>query len=284
MVGRRIPRTTWLAWGLFCLTVVAAIAGVALRIGNSRVLGNDPTQPIVVLLIPLFASVGALIASRRPEHPLGWILCALSLLFCLEFFLEQYADRGIVIAPGSLPAVLAVAWVQSWMLWVFWPAGIALFLILFPTGHPPTRRWWPVVWLAIVFAGTMVLVTILHPGPLSDPMRSKGYVSYDFRFLNPTGIPGSQRFLLIPDTLARMGSYFLIVIAAVGLVLRLRRSRGEERQQLKWIAYVGSAILLTVITFIVLDSSGQHPLADVAFTALILLIVLGIPAAAGIAI
>jgi len=170
------------------------------------------------------------------------------------------------------------------MLWVFWPAGIALFLILFPTGRPPSSRWRPVVWLAIVFASTMVLVSILHPGPLSDPMRSKGYISYTFPFLNPTGIPGSERFLLIPDTLARMGSYFLIVAAAVGLIIRLRRSTGEERQQLKWIAYVGSAILLDVIAFIALDSSGQHGLADIAFTTLILLILVGIPAAAGVAI
>jgi signal transduction histidine kinase len=285
MFGKLAPRTAaWLAWGLFCLTVVAGIAGAALRISNSPVLGNDPTLPIVILLVPLFAIVGALIASRRPEHPLGWIFCALSVLFCLEFFAEQYADRGILMAPGSLPAVLAVAWVQSWMLWVFWPAGIALFLILFPTGRPPSSRWRPVVWLAIVFAGTMVLVSVLHPGPLSDPMRSKGYISYNFRFLNPTGIPGSERFLLIPDTLARMGSYFLIVAAAVGLIIRLRRSTGEERQQLKWIAYLGSAILLDIIAFIALDSSGQHGLADVAFTALIVLILVGIPAAAGIAI
>jgi signal transduction histidine kinase len=285
MLGRPSARTAArLAWGLFGLTVVAGIGGAALRISNSPVLGNDPSQPIVILLIPLFAVVGALIASRRPEHPLGWIFCGLSLLFCLEFFSEQYADRGILTAPGSLPAVLPVAWVQSWMLWVFWPAGIALFLILFPTGRPPSPRWWPVVWLAIVFAGTMVVVSALHPGPLSDPMRSKGYVSYNFEFLNPTGIPGSERFLMIPDTLARMGSYLLIVIAAVGLVIRLRRSHGEERQQLKWIAYVGSAILLDVITFIALDTSGHHGLADVAFTALILLILVGVPTAAGIAI
>jgi len=106
------PKTAaWLPWGLFGLTVVAGIAGAALRISNSPLLGNDPTQPIVILLIPLFAIVGALIASRRPEHPLGWIFCALSVLFCLEFFAEQYADRGILTAPGSLPAVLAVAWV-----------------------------------------------------------------------------------------------------------------------------------------------------------------------------
>jgi signal transduction histidine kinase len=285
MLRKLGPKTiAWLPWGLFGLTVVAGIGGAALRISNSPVLGNDPSQPLVILLIPLFAVVGALIASRRPEHPLGWIFCALSLLFCLEFFAEQYADRGILTAPGSLPAVLPVAWVQSWMLWVFWPAGIALFLILFPTGRPPSSRWRPVVWLAIAFAGTMVMVSALHPGPLSDPMRSKGYVSYNFRFLNPTGVPGSERLLMIPDTLARMGSYFLIVIAAVGLVIRLRGSTGEERQQLKWIAYVGSAIFLDVITFIALDTSGQHGVADVAFTALILLILIGIPAAAGIAI
>jgi signal transduction histidine kinase len=285
MLGILGPRTAaWLAFGLFGLTVVAGVSGAALRISNSPVLGNDPSQPIVILLIPVFAIVGALIASRRPEHALGWIFCGMSLLFCLEFFGEQYADRGILTAPGSLPAVLPVAWVQSWMLWVFWPAGIALFLILFPSGRPPSSRWWPVVWLAVVFAATMALSSALHPGPLSDPMRSKGYVSYNFGFLNPTGISGSERFLSIPDTLARMGSYFLIVIAATGLVIRLRRSTGEERQQLKWIAYVGSAILLDVITFIALDTSGQHRLADVAFTVLILLILVGIPAAAGIAI
>jgi len=285
MLGRPSARTAArLAWGLFGLTVVAGIGGAALRISNSPVLGNDPSQLIVILLIPLFAVIGALIASRRPEHPLGWIFCALSLLFCLEFLAEQYADRGILTAPGSLPAVLPVAWVQSWMLWVFWPAGIALFLILFPTGLPLSSRWWPVVWLAIAFAGTMVVSSAVHPGPLSDPMRSKGYISYDFGFLNPTGVPGSERFLMLPDTLARMGSYVLIVIAAVGLVVRLRRSTGEERQQLKWIAYVGSAIFLDVIAFIALDTKGQHALADVAFTALILLILVGIPTAAGIAI
>src|SRR5258708_36959543 len=114
--------------------------------------------------------VGALILVRRPGNRIGWLFCAVGLLWPLESFAEQYAHLGLLTAPGSLPGAAAMAWLQNWLLWLFWPGTVVYLLLLFPTGAPPSRRWWPVPWAVALFAVTMVLTSLVSPGRFNDVM------------------------------------------------------------------------------------------------------------------
>src|SRR5712691_10976398 len=127
---------------------------------------------------------------------------------------------------------------------------VGYLLLLFPTGAPPSRRWWPVAWAAALFAVTMVLTSLVSPGRFNDVMRSNGVVSYWFPATNPMGLQPLSDLLRIPGTLARMGTYGLILVAAFAAIRRFRRSTSVERQQLKWLAYAGAVIFAGVVVLI----------------------------------
>ncbi len=178
-----------------------------------------------------FPIVGALIASRRPHNPIGWILLVDGLLWMLLDTLDYYGTYGVA-KPGSVPFPVAIASLSNW-LWV--PAvgllGTYVFL-LFPDGRLPTRRWRPLAWLS---GAVMVLLSIggiLKPGPLGNLELLKGVQ-------NPFGLEAarwlSEAALVVLPLLA-----LCIFTSALSLVLRYRRSGGEEREQIKWIAFAGS--------------------------------------------
>jgi ABC-type bacteriocin/lantibiotic exporter with double-glycine peptidase domain len=97
-----------------------------------------------------FSTVGAIVASRRPENPVGWLLCLFALGESIYHFSGQYAIYALLAQPDSLPAGEAMAWVSSWL--VFITIGFSvLSILLFPTGRPPSRRWRWVTWLTVAF-------------------------------------------------------------------------------------------------------------------------------------
>jgi signal transduction histidine kinase len=175
-----------------------------------------------------------------------------------------------------------MAWLQNWLLWLFWPGTVVYLLLLFPTGAPPSRRWWPVAWAAALFAVTMVLTSLVSPGRFNDVMRSNGVVSYWFPAANPIGFQPLSDLLRIPDTLARMGTYGLILVAAFAAVRRFRRSTAVERHQLKWLAYAGAVIFAGVVVLI--TSRQQVGQVTTALDIILVGTLIGIPVAAGIAI
>ena len=88
-----------------------------------------------------FSVVGALIASHRPENPIGWLFCAAALFYGIEIAGEEYAIYALFTNPGSLPLGAELAWLTEWI----WAPGFGIILVflplLFPDGHPPSRRW-----------------------------------------------------------------------------------------------------------------------------------------------
>jgi len=236
----------WLSWSLAGLSVAMFVATYPLFVlaRSAQVPSSwdaDLSVGKFVGGVPflIFPLVGALIASRRPRNPIGWILLADGLLWMVTGMMDYYGVYGVG-EPGSVPFPVIVAGINNFM-WV--PAvgllGTYVFL-LFPDGRLPSRRWRPLSWLA---GGVMVLLcilVILSPGPLQnlgDVRNPFGLESYPW-----LETAGYSVLPLLP----------LCMIASVlSLVMRYRRSRGEERQQIKWIAFAASFVGLLYVTAMV---------------------------------
>jgi hypothetical protein len=227
----RQRRASLLAWSLAGLSVIVFVAGVPLYMlsSSARVTGTIG-ELLGGSLFLVFPVVGALIAARRPRNPIGWILLADGLLWNLSGTMDYYSTYGAA-RPGSLPFVVGMATINNW-LWV--PAvgllGTYAFL-LFPDGKLPSRRWLPLAWLS----GVMIVLIGIQVGLTPGPLEGLGGVR------NPWGVlvfpwMKSVPYLLVPLFLLCM------VLSVFSLVLRFRRSRGEERQQIKWIAFAASLI------------------------------------------
>jgi hypothetical protein len=249
---------SWLAWSLSMLCVAMFLAIVALYV----LIRSAPQVPSSVstrftltdLLIGVpflaFPIVGALIASRRPFNPIGWICLAVGFLFLLLGVSEYYSIYGVA-KPGSVPFPIGVAWLGNWL----WMPAVGLFatylFMLFPDGRLPSRRWRPLAWLSGAVIVVLSLGFGLAPGPVA---------SLPGKIRNPFGL---ESFPWLSDA-ANVGFPLLalcILASVVSLVLRYRRSRDEELEQIKWIAFAASVVgLLYLITMVSsLTSSQRHP-------------------------
>jgi hypothetical protein len=215
----------------------------------------------------LFGWFGALIVSRRPGHPIGWVLCALGLMSGFGAFAVEYAVYGLITRPGAVPAAGTVAWCDTWEFAVDFGL-LAVLLLLFPSGGPPSPRWRWVLWLA---ATGVVLATVGALGLW--PLRGKALLQ--LHTPDPVGVLG---------VLYRLGSWtteVAILAAVASLVVRFRRARGAERQQLKWLFYwVAVLVVGFPITAAALDRVSSELAADVIFA----LLIVPIPLAVGVAI
>jgi hypothetical protein len=231
--GRVAPRgwPGWLAWGLWGLAVLG-LASVPWFDRLTRQAGrpeltqvNASTIPYLLAIV-VAATVGAVLASRLPRHPVGWLLLGVGLSVAGSGVADGYARYGLVARPGVLPAARWIA--------IYSPAtniiGLALVgyvLLLTPTGSPPSPRWrW---WGRLAAAGPVAFVAALTVGPgLVIP-------PYD-TVIDPVAIPALAGAVLV----AIVAGFFLtvagLVVGAGSLVARFRRARGVERQQLRWLA------------------------------------------------
>jgi signal transduction histidine kinase len=263
----------WLAWSLWALALGFGLATLLVRLtsGSWWNLGAGFA----------LTTTGAVIASKRPSNIIGWLYCAMGFLGELTTFAQQYAIRGLVEHPGSLPGAVFMAWLEQWSLWLVFPAGIALVLLLFPSGRPASPRWQPLVWIGVTFALLMVVGSMFGPGQMTDALRPASGPGVAFGVQNPVGINRLGPALQLADFAGRLGAFLLVLIAAIGLVVRLVRARGDERQQLKWIAYVGSAIAVAIVVLIL----GRSPvLQDFSFGVVLAGFVIGLPVATAIAV
>ncbi len=220
----------------------AALSGL-LNFLNASARNQTWLGVLFAVLLLTFPTVGALVASRRPENPIGWIFCVVGLLFGVGAFADTYASYALSERQDSLPGVEYAAWVSSW---IGGPSGLlaaALLFLLFPTGTLPSRRWRPVAAMAFIGSPLTALGWAFEPGPLDTQS------SID----NPLGIRGAVGGVL--ETLGTIGGVLLnasLLAAAISLILRLRRARGVERQQLKWFAYAAIMMVGGFATSLVL--------------------------------
>ena len=271
----RAPRLAWSAFGLTVLIAAAATVfgfvddGTRLPPPDSGETTWSGSLSFAVM-IAAFAALGAVLASRRPGNPIGWILCASPVFLAFTELARNWYVHTLIAEPGSLPLASGLMWAANWA-WIpgFMPL-LTLLLLLFPDGSAPSRRWRPVGWLAVAAMGLLIVGYAFAPGPLED------YPRVD----NPIGVGGAAGDAL--EVFQGVGFPFF-ALAAIGsmasLVVRFRRSRGVERQQLKWMA---AAAALVVVAWIVNAFFDQVVGEDISV--ILPFALLALPAAATIAI
>jgi signal transduction histidine kinase len=232
---------------------------------------------LAVLMMLGYGTVGAFLASQGRGGPLGWLMLVIALGFVLTGLTEEFLTYRFVTNPrSSLPLVGAAAWLTNW-LFVLVFAPIPLVLLLFPTGRvqSPRWRWLPVTIIAIASVGT--LATILRPGPVDAEQA---------RILNPTGVESLGS--VIDPLLFVAGTALLIasVLSVPSLFIRYRGARGDERQQIRWLAYLaGLAVVLLVGAIVSGWITGEESaLTAVFFLALFACVGVAFPVAIGVAI
>ena len=177
----------------------------------------------------LGAGLGALIVTRRPGHRVGWLFLVGATCAALADPLFAY---GAIATSGANPDPPAIWQWSSWLARVLDAPEpllfVALLFLLFPDGHLPSRRWLPVLWVGVAAASLFVVVMAIstppwqiHPSDEDEPFS-----------------PTTTRILvvLICTLLA------VLLASAASVIVRLRRARGLERQQLRWLASSASLV------------------------------------------
>ncbi len=263
---RPIRRTAWIVWVTCGLSVVVAGARVVLAIVDPASSdatsapkvpgGGVPMAVFEALIICAIAGLGALLAYRRPQNPIGWIFCAIPLfLGILTLCAHLYWAFALGhTEPGG--AAKFVAWLASWIWIPVMVPALTLLPLLFPTGTVLTPRWRWVQWVAIATIPTIFVGTAFAPG------RFEEYPQVD----NPVGIDGAVGGVI--NVFGGLGfalMLFSMVSAAASLVVRFRRSKGEQSEQIKWVA-VAAVLFVVIFVFPTENFLGD----DVGFVTLLL--------------
>jgi hypothetical protein len=269
---------TWLAWTTCALSLMLT----GLSIGILVVLNLfDPDIPVfrywthLTAIAVAFSTVGAIIASHRPKHPVGWLFCTIGLLVSVDHFCAEYATYALLAQPEALPAGEAAAWIRSWM-WIV-SGGLGVFLVLlFPDGHLPSIRWRYLAWLNVFVIVLGSIAVAFSPGPV-DALAPEIH--------NPLGIDSLG--IALGQAVVDLVEEIQIVVAlsaAVSPFVRLRHAGFEERQQIKWFAY-GATILIigALLSSRVPEVWEVWWVSGVGF-ALYIAGIVGLPVAVGIAI
>jgi hypothetical protein len=256
--GGRPPWPPWwpagLAWTLWALAIPAGFAVVVrldylLRQAGRSDLGLlTPNQYAYVLTLVSAATVGAVLASRRPRHPVGWLLLALGLSVVAAGVAQGYAGYGLQARPGSLPGARWVA-LYGDAPGIVWSALVGFILLLTPTGSLPSPRW---RWWAIVTAAVPIVFLLTQPlgaGLLDGPDQPDS---------SPLAVPGLAGLVLATSIAALIFSQLAVLVDVASLVMRFRRARGTERQQLRWVAMAAGLLAVAVVATVVGALTG-HP-------------------------
>src|ERR671912_2964623 len=223
------------------LVLLLYVAGICAQRWLERSLGlqgENPTEEAVLFAgFSLFAAVGSLLVAKRPDNPIGWIMAAIALIVGIFPTCESYA--AYVMSTSGRPDVLAFlgVWANSWYWYLLLALTFIYLPLLFPDGRLPSRRWLPVAVVpGIGVAGIAIL------GALTETLRGQ---TFDYQIDNPIGIEGLghvedlQAFAVLGGGALAIGT----VGSVLSVVVRFRRSRGTERQQLKWFLYAAAPIV-----------------------------------------
>jgi hypothetical protein len=257
-------RGTWVAGSMLAIFVAGYGVGVPLSVAN----GKFEQDSSLLLAFAAFMAVGAVIVAHRPGNAVGWIFSAIGLLTATGVLATEYAAYIARTRPGSPPLVVLAAWYTAW----WWFPTLVLVLVftplMFPTGRLLSTRWRPVA--AVAALGTMAIITL---SALQPTLQNE-----DHPVRNPIGLAG------VPDpeegalAVVLFGLLLLCSAAAViSVVLRFRRARGVERQQLKWFTYAAALASLFLAVTDLLPPSG---VVDLLYGFVVALV----PVAAGVAV
>jgi hypothetical protein len=203
----------WLAWAVCALSLALTALSFFLM---ALILRLD--TPIYFFWLSLtitaigYSVIGAVIASRLPNQPIGWICCAIGFIAAVDHFAGEYAVYAVLARSEALPGSQAMLWLQSW-LWMLFVGLLVFLLLLFPTGRLPSSRWRPFAWVSVA----MISVAVIWSSIISPDVRPDA-----------------------PPSPVQLSVMLLGLVAAASVVVGRRGARGVERQQIKWLLYAGA--------------------------------------------
>ena len=269
-------RWPWLVWAL---TLVLMVITFSLSITTNSFSEDPFFLSVAIVMIVGYMTLGALIASRTERNPTGWLLMVIGAGFLLGGFTDEYLRYAIRRDVDGFFLDLS-AWLTNWV-FALVPMPIPWILLLFPDGRLPSPRWRPIAIAIGSLEVFLLLGFIVNPGPIDADFPGP-------LPMNPTGISALEGIL---DPLLTIGSFALLALGfstVAAVVLRYRRSVGEERQQMRWfVAAVGLGTLLLVaaiVSSIGLEANEPTPLSDLLFFAFFLVLSIGLPGACAIAV
>jgi len=254
-----------IAWSVFGLVLALAALAIGLAVagalhGIDLPPSHDPTLPLTLtgcVAALLYATVGLLIARREPRNAIGWIFLGSAATLAAMAAAYGYADLALYGGEGW-PAAVWAGWFANWSL--IPPVFLAPCLVaqLFPSGRPLPGAWRWVFWVSLAFAVQAVLTSSLAPGHV-DPYPEHA---------NPAGLTGTAGDVVKAmdgiGEAVEAPALFLVSLAA--LVVRFRRSRGIERQQMKWLTFAGALLVAAfAISFVASPLGVPQVVEDVLF-------------------
>ena len=263
----------WLAWSLWALSLALTALSLLLLILNL----SHPDVPVYsfwaenVLFSIGYSTVGAVIVPRMSqENPIGWLFCAIGLLWAVIHLIGEYAIYTLLAEPGSLPAGEIASWVYTWP-WVLGLGLIVFLSLLFPNGRLPSARWKWFARLSALLTLVGMVLAAFSPGPIVLGLPG---------IRNPLGIDGLPNAYVPVQVLMLV----LIAVAVASLVVRRLYARGAERLQTKWFTYTTAvAASGAILQYIISEPLELVWLRGVGY-ALVLIGLLGIPISMGIAV
>ena len=242
---------TRIAWSMCAATLLLqAVALLLILLDWSTPLPNrwTPWQGQAISFVGLIGTpiLGGLVSSRHPDNPYGWLWLGFALASTLLFFAPVYAAYALVAQPGSLPAARLVGTVVAGVGWTVAISLVPFLLLLFPTGRLPSRRWRLLAWAVVVAGATALIAGSFAPSegsfaPVENPLAAGGNVAEAITML---------------VNVAGMVVLIASVPASLSLVFRYRRTRGVERQQIKWFAYAAVLLVAVIATRFACEPPG----------------------------
>jgi signal transduction histidine kinase len=282
MTARRV------AWGIWGITVGLLVVWLFIAAAANTLVDEWIFYVLVPIAVVSYATVGALITSRHPENRIGLILAGVALAFAVAVTAGDYTTLATHRA-DSLPFARWVTWIGR-VTFALWLAPLPLLFLLYPNGRVLSRRWGPVLWVLLAALGVNLTLLALTPGAIETGFTESGGATR-----NPVGLPLAWKVPVERATeLAGLVAFICAALAAVSLVLRYRRAPAEERQQIRWLGYVGAILLavpaLGLAVALIRALLGVHVSEDndivgiVGWSAFMIVLLFGVPAACAIAI
>jgi hypothetical protein len=225
---------SWLAWSVCALSLALTALSfvfIVLSLRQDAPIFFYWLEPAAIAVG--YSVIGAIIASRLPSHPIGWICCAIGFMGAVEHISGEYAAYALLANPETLLGGKAMLWISLWA-WIVMFGLIVFLLLLFPTGRLPSHRWRTFAWLSAALTLVAVILVAISPDAVLDTLGS----SDDGRLslTNPLGVEGLPNlYRPVQASVLALG-----LVAAASVVMGRRGARGIERQQIKWLLYAGA--------------------------------------------
>ena len=234
-VGRISPRAaSWLAWSVCALSLALTALSfllIALSLPQNAPISFYWLEPAAIAVG--YSIIGAVIASRLPNHPVGWLCCAIGFMGANQDFSGEYAVYALLVQPNPLPGARAMLWLSLWA-WIIMFGLIVYLLLLFPTGRLPSRRWRLFAWLSAALTLVAAILVSISPDAVLDILGGSG--NGRLTLPNPIGVEALPNlYRPVQASVLALG-----LVAAASVVVSRRNARGVERQQIKWLLYAGA--------------------------------------------